>query len=173
MPGDGRDAFGKIQTYGDLGTIRYGEIYRITERRRSRWNEDRVFLAKRDASKRSRHYIRPTPGGSNAHPSHKNGSAAAFIGEADPNLPATESNAHPFADCLIVEIYQSIVRVGICCLRTRRPGGNPHGPLSHRNIRKKQQKQNGSSLTEGFRARKQTHSILHSYFEAEKSVGRM
>src|SRR5260370_11981127 len=98
MPGDGRDAFGKIQTYGDLGTIRYWKIYRITERRRSRWNEDRVFLAKRHSSRRPRYNTSRTPGSSNTHPSHENGSAAAFVGEADPKLPAAESNAHAFAD---------------------------------------------------------------------------
>src|ERR1700723_3414753 len=101
MPGDGADASGKIQTYGDLGTIRYWEIYRITERRRSRWNEDRVLVAKRHSSKRSRLYTARTPGGSYAHPSYKDGGAAAFVREADPNLPATESDAHPLADCLI------------------------------------------------------------------------
>ena len=167
MPCDGGDALRKIQTYCNLGTIRYWEIYRITEHRRSRGNEDCVFVAKCHSSKRSRLYIARTPGGSNAHPSHKNGSAAAFVGEADPNLRATESNAHPLTDSLIVEIEQSIARVSICCLRTRRPGSNPHGPLSHRNIRKKKQEQNGSSLMQEICARKEIHSKLHSYFEAE------
>jgi hypothetical protein len=40
---------------------------------------------------------------------------------------------HAFADCLIVEIQQSIVRVCICCLRTRGSSGNPWAavPLQH------------------------------------------